>query len=81
MRLFWFQIEFKPEKSSLWKEPNLQASAWVPCADGNIGKDLGDDQTLNCLMFMKTLLIFSRIVTNSCSRHDEYAKVTICTAL
>ncbi|XP_022140253.1 uncharacterized protein At1g04910 isoform X2 [Momordica charantia] len=34
------EIEFKPEKSSLWKEPYLQASAWVPCADGNIGKDL-----------------------------------------
>ncbi|XP_038895007.1 O-fucosyltransferase 8 isoform X2 [Benincasa hispida] len=35
------EVEFKPEKSSLWKEPYLQASAWVPCADGNIGSDLG----------------------------------------
>ncbi|XP_031744286.1 O-fucosyltransferase 8 isoform X3 [Cucumis sativus] len=35
------EIEFKPEKSSLWKEPYLQASAWVPCADGKVGSDLG----------------------------------------
>ncbi|CAK9327516.1 unnamed protein product [Citrullus colocynthis] len=35
------EIEFEPEKSSLWKEPYLQASAWVPCADGDLGSDLG----------------------------------------
>ncbi|KAA0057050.1 uncharacterized protein E6C27_scaffold96G002380 [Cucumis melo var. makuwa] len=34
------EIEFKPEKSSLWREPYLQASAWVPCADGKVGSDL-----------------------------------------
>lgn len=35
------KIEFKQEKSSLWKEPYLQASGWVPCADGNVVSDLG----------------------------------------